>query len=138
MKPPMFFLKKKQASPKLSRTERHRESAQFEQIIAELQGLRLRIEGGEGRGVYVKVGRLARIFAERAGISDARDMNEAEFKKALDSSEFSAQQAQSLIRIVERCEHAAREDTVKLDFDPLDMVREFREVIDEFEGRDSG
>lgn len=133
----MFFLKKRSTAPRLSRTERHRESAQFEQVLAELQGLKLRIEGGEGRGVYVKVGRLVKIFAERAGVASARELSDAEFKKALEGSQFSTQQAQALCRILEKCEHATREETVKLDFDPVEMVREFREVIDEFEGRDS-
>lgn len=133
-----YLWKRREAlAPPAPKPERHLESTRFEQILAELQGLKLRIQGGEGRGVFVKTSRLVRIFADRAGIPGARDMNEVDLRKAMEGNIFSVHQAQTLARIVDRCELAAREETLKLDFDPVEMVQEFRDIIYQIEGHET-
>lgn len=112
------------------------ESNQFEQILSELQGIKLRIENGEGRGSLPNLLRLTRVFIARAGYPDAREQTADALADALMSSEFTSAQIEVLSSIIGQCETAIHEDTRNLDFDPMDLVADMRRVVYQFEGRD--
>lgn len=112
---------------------REMESSQYEQVMAELQGIRLRISGGDGRAYLPKVERLVHIFADRAGVIGARNMDREALTKALSGISLSPEQIRVLSRILMQCEKARSEESVKLDFDPMDMVKDFQAVVRELE-----
>lgn len=112
-------------------------ASRFEQVLAELQGIRLGIESGNDTvGNYEKFGRLVRIFAAKAGVTGARDMPLAKLRDALPAAHFSAKQTQMLLTILERAEKAMRIRRDQVDFDPKELVKDFKYVIDQVEGRE--
>lgn len=117
--------------------QREIESPKYEQVHSELQGIKLRLEGGDGRGNYLKIARLVHIFADRAGIAGARDMGNEELGKSIEGGPFSAQQAQVLMRVLERCETASDEETRNLDFDPMELILDFSNIVYQLEGKES-
>jgi hypothetical protein len=70
----MIMWRKREPIPRF-RGGREVESSQYEQVTAELQGIRLRISGGDGRSYLPKVERLIHIFADRMGVIGARTMD---------------------------------------------------------------
>lgn len=112
-------------------------ASRFEQVLAELQGIRLGIESGnDTAGNFEKFGRLVRIFAAKAGVTGARDMPLAKLREALPAAHFSAKQTQMLVAILERSEKAMRIRRDQIDFDPKELVKDFKYVIDQVEGRE--
>lgn len=109
------------------------ESSPYEQVMAELQGIRLRISGGDGRSYLPKVERLVHIFADRAGVIGARTMDREALTKALSGVSLSPEHIKVLSRILQQCEKARSEESVKLDFDPMDMVKDFQAIVRELE-----
>lgn len=131
-----YFLRRK-TLPLDDRMRDEVESPKYEQVHSELQGIKLKLEGGDGRGNFPKISRLVRIFADRAGVVGARDMKTEELGKAIEGGPFSAQQSQVLMRIVERCETASAQEKLNLDFDPIELIIDFRNVVYQMEGRES-
>lgn len=109
------------------------ESSPYEQVMAELQGIRLRISGGDGRSYLPKVERLVHIFADRAGVIGARSMDREALTKALSGVSLAPEHIRVLGRILQQCEKARSEESVKLDFDPMDMVKDFQAIVRELE-----
>ena len=116
------------------------ESSKFEKILSELQGIKLRVESGDAKNCTPKVARLVRIFLEHGGIKEARELPYPELREALQSGQFTPQQTQVLSRILERCEAESKEDEESNgragggDFDPLELINDFRGVVDDVEG----
>jgi hypothetical protein len=109
------------------------ESSPYEQVAAELQGIKLRISSGDGRAYLPKVERLVHIFADRAGVIGARTMDREALTKALSAAPFSPEQIKTLARVLLQCERARTEESIKLDFDPMDMVKDFQSIVRELE-----
>lgn len=120
---------------------RHPPSSRYEQILAELQGVKLSFIGGEGRAGdggknFPKLARLVRVFLARIGVADAANLPVKEFPLRLNGSGLSQRQIQSLMTVVERCEAAERvTNPLKNAVDPLELVRLFKAVVDQLEGR---
>lgn len=114
------------------------ESSQYEQVQAELQGIRLMIESGDGRTYLPKISRLVNIFAERAGIEGAREMGREDLSRSIDaySEMFTAAQIEVLERILERCEASSIPEKGKLDFDPVELVTDFQRIISQIEEKE--
>jgi hypothetical protein len=109
------------------------ESSQYEQVLAEIQGIRLRISGGDGRSYLPKVERLIHIFADRAGVIGGRNMDREALTKALSGISLAPEHIRVLGRILLQCEKARTEESVKLDFDPMDMVKDFQAIVQELD-----
>lgn len=109
-------------------------STKYEQVLAELQGIKLMIARGDGRRNVSKVGRLARIVINREGVEGGLDLDIDTLRKNLDGNVFTPHQVEVLIRVLERCETAADPHVNKLDFEPIEMITEFRSLIYEIEG----
>ncbi len=105
------------------------ESSQYEQVLAELQGIRLRISGGDGRAYLTKIERLIHIFADRAGVIGGRSMDREALTKAMAGVSLAPEHIKVLSRILLQCEKARTEEPVKLDFDPLDMVKDVQSIV---------
>lgn len=120
------------------RAARESETSRYEQVLSELQGIKLGIENGDGRGTFAKIARLVRIFIDRSGVSGARDMEGEELRRAVESGGFNAHQSEVLMRVFDRCNSAAEQEShVNPEFDPMELVTDFRAVIDQVEGRDA-
>jgi hypothetical protein len=126
----MLMWRKREPIPRF-RGGREVESSQYEQVTAELQGIRLRISGGDGRAYLPKVERLIHIFADRMGVIGARTMDMEALTKALSATSLAPEQIKTLSRILSQCHKARREESGKLDFDPLDMVKDFQAIVRE-------
>lgn len=115
-----------------SETE-HVESSKFEQVLAETQGLYLRIQGGESKGYYRKIEQLTRIFMERAGYVGARQMSDEEIQTILTSGAISQKQATVLGAIFERCKQGSEHETRKLDFTAGELLKDLRNLVKQVE-----
>jgi hypothetical protein len=105
------------------------ESSKFEQLLAETQGMFLRIQGGESKGYYRKIERLARIFLERIGVSGARQMSFEEIVLLLNGGTFSQKQAGALLSIFERCKQGAEHEGEKIDFTATELIKDLRVLV---------
>lgn len=128
----MIMWRKREPIPRY-RGGKEVESSPYEQVAAELQGIKLRISGGDGRSYLPKVERLVHIFADRAGIIGARTMDRETLTKALSAAPLSPEQIKTLSRILLQCEKARTEESIKLDFDPMDMVKDVQSIVRELE-----
>jgi hypothetical protein len=132
----MFMWRKREPIPRF-RGGREVEASNYEQVTAELQGIRLRISGGDGRAYLPKVERLIHIFADRMGVIGARTMDAEALTKALAATALAPEQIKALSRMLSQCHKAKREETGKLDFDPLEMVQEFQAIVREVDREES-
>lgn len=105
------------------------ESSKFEQLLAETQGMFLRIQGGESKGYYRKIERLARIFLERIGVNGARYMSYDEIVLLLNGGTFSQKQAGALLSIFERCKQGAEHEGEKIDFTATELIKDLRVLV---------
>lgn len=128
----MIMWRKREPIPRY-RGGKEIESSPYEQVAAELQGIKLRISGGDGRAYLPKIERLVHIFADRAGVIGARTMDREALTKALTAASLSPEQIKTLSRILLQCEKARTEESIKLDFDPMDMVKDFQAVVRDLE-----
>jgi hypothetical protein len=103
--------------------------SRFEQLLAEIQGLTLRVQGGESKGYYRKIEQLVRVFLERIGYKDARHLEDNEIHALLSSGEIQQEIAAALRSIFERCKQGAIHETEKLDFSATELLRELRTII---------
>jgi uncharacterized membrane protein len=115
-----------------SETE-HVESSRFEQVLAETQGLYLRIQGGESKGYYRKIEQLTRIFMERTGYVGARQMSDEEIQGVLTSGAIPQKQATVLGSIFERCKQGSEHETRKLDFTAGELLKDLRNLVKQVE-----
>lgn len=111
------------------------ETHKHEQILSELQGIELGIGGREGRGVYVKVERLVRIFLSHEGIDNAIEMSAADLQRLLSDGAFTSDEILILSSLLEACEGARKSDSAKVEGDPARMVAEFRAIVQQREAR---
>lgn len=111
----------------------------YEQVASELQGIRLRIRGGDARTYLPKIERLVHIFVDRRGLEGAREMNNESMIQALDSELFDAEQIEVIKRVLERCEATAvsRRGKPDLGFDPIEMIGEFQDLVQQLEDHTS-
>lgn len=105
------------------------ESSRFEQLLAETQGLTLRVQGGENKGYYRKIERLSRIFLERIGVSGARQMSYDEIMAVINSGNFSQKQAAALQSIFERCKQGSEHEGEKVDFTAAELIKDLRSLV---------
>ena len=103
--------------------------SRFEQLLAEIQGLTLRVQRGESKGYYRKIEQLVRVFLERIGHTDARHKSDEEIIALLKSGEVPQDMASSLMSIFERCKQGAIHETEKLDFSAGELLRDLRAII---------
>lgn len=101
----------------------------FEQLMAEIQGLRLRLQGGESRGYYRKIETLARIYCERSGLAPgARQLSDEELMRTLTGNGPQGQ-ASGIQSIIERSKRGARNENEKQDFTAEDLLKELQALI---------
>lgn len=105
------------------------ESSKFEQLLAETQGLYLRIHGGESKGYYRKIEQLARIFMERIGIAGARQLPTEDLLAVLNSGSLPQKQAGALLSILERCKQGAEHESDKIDVSAADLIKDLRLLV---------
>lgn len=105
------------------------EGSRFEQLLAETQGLHLRVQGGENKGYYRKIERLSRIFLERLGVTGARQMSYEEIMNVLNSGSFSQKQAAALQSIFERCKQGSEHEGEKVDFTAAELIKDLRMLV---------
>ena len=110
-------------------TEPDLESSRFEQLLAEIQGLSLRVKSGESKGYYRKIEQLARVFLERTGHVGARKMGDEELLGLLAGGSVSQTHAATLSSIYERCRRGSEHESEKLDFTAAELLTELRELI---------
>src|SRR5690606_25636009 len=91
-------------------------SSRFEQLLAEIQGLSLRVKSGESKGYYRKIETLVRVFLERTGQPNARYMSDEEVRKILSSGSVPQELSTRLREILDRCRQGAVNESDKLDF----------------------
>jgi hypothetical protein len=103
--------------------------SRYEQLLSEIQGLTLRVQGGESKGYYPKIERLARIFLERIGPAGARDLPDAEIEALLASGEIPQDVATALRSVFQRCKQGAIHESEKLDFTATDLLKDLRTII---------
>lgn len=112
------------------------ETSQYEQVLSELQGIKLRIHGAEAKTFFPKIERLVHIFADRRGVPGAREMSNEQLIRALDGELFTPQQAEKLREILERCESAAGQTKGKLEFDPMQVIIDFQTIVYQVDNRE--
>lgn len=105
--------------------------SKFEQLDAEVQGLLLRVKGGESKGYYRKIERLLRVFLERTGHTDARHLSDEELEHLLSTSHLNTDQIQRLQSIFERCKAGAEHESEKLDFTAAELLRDLQNLVRE-------
>jgi hypothetical protein len=105
------------------------EPSPFEQLLAEIQGVSLRIKGAAGRGFYRKIDMLGRIFLERLGHKNARTMNDDQIGAVLREGSLSEAQGQMLATIFERCRQGAEHESEKLDFNANELLKDLRTLV---------
>jgi hypothetical protein len=103
--------------------------SKFEQLLSEIQGLSLRVQGGESKGYYRKIEQLMRIFLERIGFKDARNMQDEEIESLLIGGEIQQDMAAELKSIFQRCKQGAIHETEKLDFSAADLLKDLRTIV---------
>ena len=111
------------------------ERSVYEPVLSELTGIKLRIEGGEGRTALSKISRLVRVFLGRAGVPDAAEKPVKELRKSMSEAHLTEEECTALGAILERCERASEQESVRVDFDPLELIEEVRSIITRIEGR---
>lgn len=109
------------------------ERSKFEQVLAEVQGISLRIQGGDSKGYYRKIEQLARIYLERLGFTGARDMSAPELDHILSGGALPPKQAATLSSIIERCRQGAEHESKKQDITTADLLRDLRALIKQTE-----
>lgn len=131
----VFYLQKQEEMHRQNQTLSTPEGSRFEQILAEIQGINLAIQNGSGHQ-FSKIKRLARIFIERIGVEVTPGMTFDALQDALVNASLSPKQIQMLSSILDRCERGEvlLEDE-KPDFDPLDLIKDFKYIIGQIEGR---
>lgn len=105
------------------------ESSRFEQLLAETQGLFLRVQGGESKGYFRKIERLTRIFLERIGIAGALLMPYDEMVALLNGGALPQKQSVILISILERCRQGSEHEGAKVDFTAGDLIKDLRLLV---------
>jgi hypothetical protein len=108
--------------------------SRYEQLLAEIQGLTLRLAGGESPGYYRKIETLARIFLERNGFPGARQMSDVEIRAILSGGQLPPQQAQAIGSIYDRARLGAEHESEKHDFTALDLLKDLNTLIRQVEG----
>jgi hypothetical protein len=103
--------------------------SRFEQLLSEIQGLWLRVQGGESKGYYRKIEQLLRVFLERIGHKDARRMDDKQIEALLASGEIQQDLAAELRSIFQRCKQGASHETEKLDFSAAELLKDLRAII---------
>jgi hypothetical protein len=109
------------------------ESSRFEQLKAEIQGLSLRVQGGENKGYYRKIEQLTRIYVERLGYPGSRQMSIEEMHGLLTSSAFPQKQAAALASIFERSRQGAEHESEKLEFTAAELLKDLRSLVKQTE-----
>jgi hypothetical protein len=107
--------------------------SRFEQLNAEMQGLTLRLQSGESRGYFKKIGTLGRVFLERIGIAGARGMSEEQLEKAVRSGQLSQEQITTLINLINRCREGAERESEKLAYTAAELLMELQNLVKQFE-----
>ena len=113
--------------------ESETESSKFEQLLAEIQGLSLRVQGGENKGYYRKIETLGRVFMERVGQPGARQMAAEEIQEILGGGKFPPKQATTLSTFFERCHKGAEHENEKMDFTAAELLKDLRALINQAE-----
>ena len=111
------------------------ERSVYEPVLSELMGIKLRIEGGEGRVALSKISRLVRVFLGRAGVPEAAEKPVKELRDSASEANLTEEECTALGAILERCERASNQESVRVDFDPLELIEEVRSIITRIEGR---
>lgn len=111
------------------------ERSLYDPVLSELKGIKLRIEGGEGRAALSKIARLVRVFLGRAGVPEAAEKPVRELRESMGETQLTEEECSALGAILERCERAGKQESVRVDFDPLELIEEVRSIITRIEGR---
>lgn len=104
-------------------------NTKFEQLLAETQGLYLRVQGGESKGYFRKIERLARIFLERTGTPNSRQMSYEEIMIAVGGGSYTPKQTAALVSIFERCRQGSEHEGAKIDFTAAELIKDLRVLV---------
>ena len=108
-------------------------SSKFDMLLAEIQGLSLRVQNGESKGYYRKIETLGRVYLERCGVTDARKLSDADIAKVLRGGKLPQSQSAKIEDILERCRQGSQHESEKLDFTAGELLRELRQLVKQAE-----
>lgn len=111
------------------------ESSRYEQILAELQGIHLTFQVKGGRSNFAKIARLVRIFLSKLGLHNAQAMDDEELVEAIRASSLNPKDQAVLISVIERCVRGEHLEETEWNFKPLELVRDFKRVVLQIEGK---
>jgi hypothetical protein len=125
-----MFLKNRHKKPwENFYSEPEAQGSKYEQLLAEIQGLSLRVQGGESKGYYRKIEVLLRVYLERIGCEGARQMDEDELETLLKSSTVPHGQGEAIQSIFERARVGAQNESSKLDFTAAELLKDIKKLI---------
>lgn len=125
----MFTKNRKQKPWEGFYSEPETKSSKFEQLLAEIQGLSLRVQGGESKGYYRKIEVLIRVYLERIGCEDARQLDDDELDDLIKKASIPHGQADQIRSILERARTGAKNESSKLDFTAAELLKDIRKLI---------
>lgn len=105
------------------------ENSKFEQVLAEIQGLTLRVQTGENKGYFRKIEQVTRAYMERIGVVGAREMSYDALATFLSSAALPPKHASAISSIFERCRIGAENEGLKNEFSPSDLLRDLHVLI---------
>ncbi len=108
-------------------------SSKFDMLLAEIQGLSLRVQNGESKGYYRKIDTLGRVLLERIGHVGARKMDTPEVAAILQGGRLPQSAATQLGDIFERCRQGMINESGKLDFTAAELLRDLRQLVKQVE-----
>jgi hypothetical protein len=104
-------------------------SSKYEQLMAEIQGLSLRVQGGESKGYFRKIETLLRVYLERLGCDGARQMAYHELDTLFEEGTLPHGQNEALKSIMTRCRDGALNENRKLDYSASGLLKDLRRLI---------
>jgi len=113
-------------------------SSKYEQLMAEIQGLSLRVQGGEGKGYFRKIETLLRVYLERLGCDGARQMTYHELDTLLERDSLPHGQNEALKAIMARCREGALDENRKLEYTASDLLKDLRRLVMEVDDLPAG
>lgn len=126
----VWFFRQQSDSYHLTRFQPDSVSTPFDPMMAELQSIEFRLKSDTGKGYFIKLDRLARIYLERIGVEGAKEMDEEALKATLASGEVSGERANVLHAIFEQCAIGAAQGEVPGKTQAADVAADLRRLVE--------